>query len=275
MLSRLARAVEQVNAAVGEFQFSAYAQTLYDLLWRDFCDWYLEAIKPTAKDNPAQRAVLGGVLGSILRLLHPISPFITEAIHERMADVPTGSIEGLTLASPSADGLLCTAGWPEVDPSLRDDAIDARFERVRTLVSAIREVRSQHQVKPRRRVVLHCPNDKQLKAVASAEGLIEHLAGLARATTDEPASASVAFTVDSVEYRLSELADAVDAGAERARLEKQIAELDKSIRTLEGRLNNPGYTEKAPPHMVQQTRDQLQDKMRERQAAAAALEQLR
>jgi valyl-tRNA synthetase len=77
-----------------------------------------------------------------------------------------------------------------------------------------------------------------------------------------------------VEFRLSDLADAVDAGADRARLEKQVADLTKSIATLEGRLSNPGYTDRAPPAMVQQTRDQLAKAQAEREAAQNALARL-
>ncbi|HBS29056.1 MAG TPA: valine--tRNA ligase, partial [Phycisphaerales bacterium] len=91
MLSRLASAVRTLEGALEEYQFSVYAQTSYDLLWRDFCDWYLEAIKPTVGSDAAQRAVLRAVLDSILRLLHPVCPFVTEVLHEPLRRVPGGA----------------------------------------------------------------------------------------------------------------------------------------------------------------------------------------
>ena len=273
MLSRLAEAVNAVDSALASYQFSAYAQTLYDLLWRDFCDWYLEAIKPTVRDNPAQQACLRAVLDAILRLLHPIAPFITEAIYEQVGAIATAPIAGLTLTPPRKGGTLCLAGWPIAAALLRDAASAEQFERVRELVSTIREVRAQHQVQPKRKIVLHAGGEVA-KIVASAEGLVETLAGLESCTDAAPDDASVAFTFDSTEYRLSNMADAVDDDAERERLTKQRADLEKSIGALKGRLSNPGYTDKAPAHLVEQTRGTLAAAEADLAAVIAALENL-
>lgn len=270
MLSRLATGVAEIDAAVGEYQFSEYAARIYDLLWRDFCDWYLEAIKPTVATNPGQRAVLAHALEVIIRLLHPIAPFVTEAIWERLKDVETDPVEGITLGPSRKAGLLCTAAWPEVSPSLRDEAAQRQFERVRTLITAIREVRATHQVPPKRRVVLHVPPQIE-KECRAAGDMVATLAGLERVTTDAPPGTAVQFMFEGAKCHLSNLADEVDAGAETTRLSKRITDLDKSIATLEGRLANPGYVDRAPPAMVQQTKDQLAKAKEERNAAAATL----
>jgi valyl-tRNA synthetase len=276
MLSRLAAAVEACNAALRDFQFSDYATTLYDLLWRDFCDWYLEAIKPTVASDPRQRAVLAHTLDTILRLLHPVMPFVTEAIYEQVRDVRTDPVPGIKLEAPRKDNLLATAGWPEVDPSLRDESAEREFEHLRAFITAIREVRAQHNVQPRRKITLHLgASAASLGDLADSANpnhvLVSTLAGVGTITKAAPSGPSVAFTFDQAEYRLSDLAEAVDTGAERARLQKLIADLDKSIATLEARLANPGYAQKAPPHMVQQTKDQLEKAKAERSAAAATL----
>jgi valyl-tRNA synthetase len=116
MLSRLATGLEAVNAALKEYQFSDYAQTMYDLLWRDFCDWYLEAIKPTVAADGGQRAVLAHALQTIVRMLHPVTPFITEAIWERLREIQTAPVDGVKLVASRKGGMLCTAGWPLMEP---------------------------------------------------------------------------------------------------------------------------------------------------------------
>jgi len=270
MLSRLTAGVRAAEAALAQYQFSAYATTLYDLLWRDFCDWYLEAIKPTVAASPQQRAVLRTTLDAICRLLHPVAPFITESIYERLREAPGGRIAGIELTPPRKGDTLCTAGWPLANDALIDPEADAAFERARALVAAIREVRAQHQVPPKRAITLHCAETPAAETAA----LVRTLANVDTITPDAPVGPSVAFNFEQREHKLSNLADAVDAGTERDRLTKQIADLDKSIAALETRLNNPGYAERAPAKLVDQTRAQLAQAQADRDAARAALEQL-
>ncbi|MCW5767755.1 MAG: valine--tRNA ligase [Phycisphaeraceae bacterium] len=284
MLSRVAATVADIDQSLASYQYAPYATAMYDLLWRDFCDWYLEAIKPTVASSAPQRAVLRATLDAILRMLHPIAPYITEAVHERVRLLPpTAAIAGLDLTGDAKDaarrasakwaGMLCREIWPRADASLRDERAEVSFERLRQLVTACREVRSQHQVSPKRRVKLHV--DAALaKEIGAGGGLVETLAGLGEVSTATPAAAAVTFSFDSKECFLSDLADQVDAGAERERLTKQITDLDKSITALEGRLGNPGYADRAPKHLVDQTRDQLMKAKADREAARANLARL-
>jgi valyl-tRNA synthetase len=273
MLTRLAGAVDAVDEALSSYQFSLYAQSVYSLLWRDFCDWYLEAIKPTVKSSPPQQACLLAVFDTILRLLHPITPFITEAIYEQVGSLSMPSVAGLMLEPPRRDSALALAGWPIVDASLIDEAAASRFETVRALVTTIREVRAQHGAAPKRKINLH--GDAVLATlVADAGGAVETLAGLASFTTDEPDGPSVAFSFEGVEYRLSNLADALDDDAERERLARQRTELTRSIEAFEKRLANPGYADKAPAHLVEATRGELAKAQSELAAVYAAIETL-
>ncbi|GMV26307.1 MAG: valine--tRNA ligase [Phycisphaerae bacterium] len=275
MLSRLQAATAEINSAVEHFEFSLYAQSIYTLLWNDFCDWYLEAIKPTVADDANQRAVLRSVLDAILRILHPVAPFVTEAAYETVGALPAAPIAGLRLDAPRKPGLLATAGWPVIDQSLRDEAAEREFSQLQGLITAIREVRAQHQVAPKRKIVLHVPAHVAEHWRPHAVTLAT-LAGLETQTTDAPSGSNVVFTFEAREYAVSNLADAaaVDSGAERARIEKIIADSEKLIAVLEGRLANPGYAQKAPPHMVQQTKDQLAKAIAERSAAAESLKKL-
>jgi valyl-tRNA synthetase len=270
MLSRVESCVRQCESALRTYQFSVYAQAMYDLVWRDFCDWYLEAVKPTVKRDPKQRAALRTTLECVLRLLQPVCPFVTQAIAESVNEVETPDTPGVSLGK--AD-LLCLAPWPDVAGDLRDEAAEAAFDRLRSLIESIRDARTAQQVHPRRRVTLHC--DAALAGeIAAGEGLVETIAGLGSVTTGKPEGESVAFVFEAVEHRLSDLADAVDAGVERERLTAQIADLDKSIKTLEGRLNNPGYVDKAPEKLVNESRAQLASLRSERDAAARSLGRL-
>ncbi|HYE01972.1 MAG TPA: valine--tRNA ligase [Phycisphaerales bacterium] len=273
MLSRLAAGIAEVDTALARFEFSDYAQALYDLLWRDFCDWYLEAIKPTVARDPAQRAVLAAALQTILRLLHPAAPFITEAIFERLAELPTPGVPGLSLLPSRRAGLLATAGWPVADAALSDPAAEERFETVRGLVTAIREVRAQHQVQPRRKVTLHAPAELT-DPLGPDVALVRTLAELGQIRADAPAGPAVEFVFRGTPIHLADLSDVLDTGAERERLTRQLADLEKSIAAVSKRLDNPGYVAKAPAHLVEETKLQLAKLRAEREAAAAALERL-
>ncbi len=278
ILSRLASATKAIDECVQRYEYADYAAALYDLLWRDFCDWYLEAIKPTVKGDTAlgagQRAVLRATLDAILRLLHPVAPYITEAIYERLREVRTAEVKGLMLGMHES-GLLCLSGWPEVNSALRDEEAEQRFERLRTLTESVREARAKQNVAPKRKLTLHV--DKGLaEAIGQGQGLVETLAGLEKVTTEAPPSGggSMVITFEGAQRHISGLTDEVDAGAERARLEKKVEDLSKSIAALEGRLNNPGYADKAPAKLVQQTRDQLTAQQAELSATRDALGRL-
>ena len=281
MLSRLARTVKAADGALERYEFSDYAEALYRVLWWDLCDWYLEGVKPTVEQSPAQRAVLGLALRTIVRLLHPVTPFITEAIWEHLRDLPTGAIEGLADGCGDHD-LLCLSAWPTLGEAWIDEDAEREFERVRELISAVRNLRSEHQVPPKRRVTLHVPpawggaggEGRSLLAVSA--GLIESLAGVEKVELQPAASspAVVTFRALGQEMQLSNLADAIDAGAERERLTRLIADLEKTAGTMEKRLSNEGYIAKAPPKLVEESKAQLAKVQAELTAARQRLSEI-
>jgi valyl-tRNA synthetase len=273
MLSRVTEATNKVNTALRNYMFKDYADAIYDLFWRDFCDWYLESIKPTIADSPTQAAVLRNVMDAILRLMHPVMPFITETLFERFESLPMREIEGFSFEITPSNDTLCQSGWPTPIDELRDEVAEDAYERVRSLVTVIREVRATNQVKPKRQITLHI-NGPLGDDVSRWSPLVETLAGVDTVTADEPEGQSSSFTFEGEEYRLSNLADALDAGAERERLEKELATIEKSMGGIRGRLSNPGYVDKAPEHLVQQTRDQLAQLEKDHAATKAALDKL-
>ncbi|MFG0257120.1 MAG: valine--tRNA ligase [Phycisphaerales bacterium JB043] len=269
MLSRVCGAIATLERAIADYQFSVYADTIYDLLWRDFCDVYLEAIKPTVKRNGAQRDVLRATLDAILRLMHPVCPFVTEAIFEALSEQSsTPDIPGVELVTHES-GLLAPSSWPRLEPSLRNEEIERKVETMSQAAYALREMRSSLNIPNKARPIFHYARGSD--AEGGLSGLHDALASLAflGAVTDKaPPDGSVSTNMTGFPFdgacSLSELGiEAVDEDDARSRLEKQIDELTQSVSVLEKRLGNPGYVDKAPAHLVQQTRDEFDAKQQE------------
>jgi len=272
MLSRLESTVRAAEDSLRDYQFSAYATAMYDLLWRDYCDWYLEAVKPTLKSSPAQQAVVQCVLDAVLRLLHPICPFITEVLFESVAAMPARSIDGLILGRGATT--LCRTAWPIADATLADPGAERDFARAQALVEAIRQAKSSAGVKNSEKLTLHA-TDTVLAVIRASGGVVEAVAGLAGATNTPASSGAIEVRFEGESLHLSGVVVVVDQGAERAGFEAAAAKLAKDIELIEKRLNNPGYMQKAPAHLVEETRGQLAAKVAEREDLLRRLESVR
>jgi valyl-tRNA synthetase len=206
--------------------------------------------------------------------VHPVCPFVTEALWPHVSEVTRGDVAGI--AVPPSD-VLATAPWPVFDAALVDREAEAAFTRVQTLVGAIRNLRGERNVAPRRKITLHAP-PAVMTLVAEAEGVVQTLAGLGEVHewdgAERPAGAS-AIPFEGAEVLVSGLVDQADADSERSRLSKVIAELTKQIGGLEGRLANESYVAKAPSHLVQETRDSLEAAQADLAAAETALTALK
>ncbi|MEM7272753.1 MAG: valine--tRNA ligase [Actinomycetota bacterium] len=270
ILARLAQTLTAVDGALANYQFNVYADTLYDFIWRDVCDRYLEAVKPTIDDDPAQQAVLAAVLDAVLRILHPVCPFVTEALWPHVAAVRSGQVTGLAL--PSSD-LAATAAWPRLDASAVDlDVVDT-FDRADRLIGAIRALRSERNVKPKKQITVHAPAPIR-NLIDAAGGAVQTLAGVREVAAiedgDRPEVASpLAF--EGVEVLVSGLVDALDLDAERARLNKVIEAKAKQVDGFEKRLANPGYVNNAKPELVAETRELLEVAKNDLDAARHAM----
>jgi len=269
IIARLQETVAKLESAVANYQFNVYADTLYDFVWRDVCDRYLEAVKPTIDDNPAQQVILGSVLDAALRLMHPVCPFVTESLWPHVSEARTGSIIGVDL--PPAE-VLASAQWPVVDSALADESIVAEFARTWELITQIRTLRSAQTVPPKKRITLHAPA-AVLELVRSGDGLVETLAGLEEAMElgDERPQVASPLAFEGSQVFLSGLVDEVDMDAERARLEKVVEEKTRQVAGFEGRLSNPGYVNNAKPELVAETRELCERAKADLAAATAAL----
>jgi valyl-tRNA synthetase len=269
MLARFAQAVTSIDASIAEYRFNEVGDALYDVVWRDFCDWYLESIKPTVKSDPCQQQCLRTVLDGLLRVMHPVMPFVTETLWPAVQQAGGAGLRGLDLA-PSA--LCATASWPRPDAALVDERALRAMERVQDLVLAIRNLRGERKVDPKRRITLLAA-PAAMATIEAGEGIVQTLAGLDRVDvmSGSRPTGALALTHEGEELWLTNVVDAVDAGAERERLSKLIAERERAIAGFEAKLGNPGYLAKAPPAVVEETRAKCAQAQSDLDAARSAL----
>jgi len=272
ILSRTAAIIADSNDALKKYDFHRYAQSLYAFIWNDVCDWYIEAVKPTVQGDPAQQRVLATVLDVSLRLLHPAMPFITEKLWEHLnATAPAAGASGGRgvdgLDCPASD-LLVHAAWPKADDALRDAEAESLWDKVQTVVTMIREARKEAKLPPRQKVEVSIKADDALAAAIRANEAAFTTLGNVTIEAIGPDAAKPEHAVVSVRPVAEVyLHQEVDAAAQKELLQKRLAEVEKNVKALTGRLNNKGYTEKAPAHLVQDTRD----KLAEAEAEAATL----
>jgi len=237
ILSRLQRAKASTARALAEFEFHRAALGLYDFVYGELCDWYLELIKPRlyADDNADVAAAALHVLRETLALAHPVIPFVTEEVWSFV---------------PGADGLLMARAYPEPDESLIDESAEAELARVITAVQALRAWRDGVGAAP----------GKTVPARLEAEGFertAAAVARLARMEWSEDGAEPVA-TVPVPGGAVAVLAsEAVDTEAEARRAAERRSRLEAEITRAEGRLANEGFVSKAPEHVVQAERDKL------------------
>jgi len=272
ILARLHETVATCSTAIENYQFNVYADTLYDFVWREVCDVYLEAVKPTIDDDPTQQVVLGVVLDAVLRLMHPVCPFVTEALWPSVTASRIGSVDGVHL--PACE-LLAVAEWPAIDGQLADADLVDRFARSFELITQIRSVRSQQTVSPKKLITVHAPQPV-LDLIASADGLVQTLAGVDAVLLldSRPPQVSSSLAFEGSQVFLSGLAAEVDLDVERKRLSKVIADRNKQIAGFQGKLANDGYINGAPATLVQETREKLTAAEADLAAAEAALARL-
>jgi valyl-tRNA synthetase len=275
ILSRLSRTTAEVRQALDTYRFNDAAGALYRFVWHEFCDWYLEAIKPTlqgkhgAAAREASLAVLGRVLQDALILLHPFVPFVTEEIWHKL---------------PETDGSIMRASFPaerpEADALPPDAEAEAEMELLIDVISGVRNVRGEMGIAPGMGLdAVVCAADAGLRAAVSAHrDLIENLARLKSLAVTEnperpPASATaVARGGVTIYVRLEGV---IDFAREAERLEKDLAKAAKELVTLARKLHNPDFLSKAPSDVVAKVRDQQQALLERQQKLQSTLDKLK
>jgi valyl-tRNA synthetase len=265
ILGELRRAIHETDQALAEFRFNDAANAIYHFAWGTFCDWYLEFTKPALNggDEAARaeiRATTALVLRDIVKLLHPIMPFITEEIWEKLK---------------LGDGLLMLSSWPSMPPGEYSGAKD-ELDWVVKVITEIRTLRSEMNVPAGARLVLGY-KDASPAAAARLDAHADIIRTLARLEKIEPdtgtARGAVQIVVPEATLVLP-LAGVIDAAAERGRLGKEIGKLAGEIDKIDKKLANPGFLAKADPEVVEDQRERREEAEAARSRLATALEWL-
>ena len=238
VLSRLQHVIDEVDEEFEGYEFAKVCDTLYHFAWDDVCDWYLELTKPVIAGSEVTRRVLGHVLDQVLRLLHPVIPFVTEE---------------LWLGLTGGESVVI-ADWPTPDKSYVDDAAETEIVGLQKVVTEVRRFRSDQGLKPGQRVAARLSGLAEL-GLAAHEGLIQSLARLDEADADFAASATLAIT-GGVTVAL-DTRGSIDVTAERARLEKDRAAAQKELAGAHAKLGNAEFLTKAPDAVVGKIRARL------------------
>jgi valyl-tRNA synthetase len=262
ILSRLSAVIAEVDVRYEDFEIGKTSEVLYHFAWDEVCDWYVELAKtPLAAGGQgaeATRLVLGHVLDRLLRLLHPIIPFVTEELWTALvaghqaSGPPTGA--GTLAGDPKSTApSLVIAEWPVAEPARQDSRAEARVAAVQTVVTEIRRFRAEQGLAPGRQVParIEFAHDA-VNGVAEHEAHVRSLARLG--TAGKAFAATAALTTAGIRIEL-DLHGGIDITAERARLQKALAAAQKELGATRSKLANPNFTGKAPERVVAQTRD--------------------
>jgi valyl-tRNA synthetase len=272
--SRLGATIVAVNEAFKEYRLDYAASSLYEFVWYDLCDWYLEMIKPTLHGgNTASRAAalstMHEVFEAALRLLHPLMPFITEEIWQRMNE---------NAGQPGFESIML-AKWPEAADFQRNKDTEASIEWLKQAVLGIRQIRGEMDISPARKLPLLLQNaatqDKQY--LEEHRALLRHLAGVDEIrilSVGERAPPSASAMLGELTL-LVPMAGLIDAKAELERLDKRAQKTRQEIDRARGKLGNANFVASAPEAVVLQERQRLADFERTLAGLQRQLEQLK
>lgn len=259
ILSRLQRGILEIRKGLESFRFNDATRSLYSFVWGEFCDWYLELIKPRLynKEDAASRKVAQTVMlfvsEQIMRLTHPFMPFITEEIWQALPK---------TGASPEEPMTIMRQTYPVVDEQCLDDTAEREMELLQQTIGAVRNIRGEMNVPQdkKAKLIVRGPEDKY-RILADYPAYFDKLAGVESLefTQDsrKPRDAATGF-VAGLELFVP-LAGLIDLQVERTRMGKEIERLEKLVKGLEQKLNNMDFIQKAPASVVEKERQKQTD----------------
>jgi len=263
--SRLHRAIGDVTRHLDQYRFNDAAAAIYQFIWHEFCDWYLELIKPVlyGKERTDEKE---GVLGTLylvwrtcLKLLHPFMPFLTEEIWQKC------------IADNTA---IMTADFPQTDASLEDKEGEEEMALIMEVITKIRNIRGEMVIPPAKKiaVTISVPDEKMRGLISRDEQYIIYQANLSQLTIagemDEPAGVATGV-VQAIRIFVF-LEGLVDFSAERQRLEKEMAKVEKDLGIVSGKLANENFRQKASPQIIEKEEEKYQ-RLTEKYAALESL----
>ena len=267
--SRLQRVIKRVEGTLQEYKFNELAHELYQFIWHELCDWYLELIKPVLSQHgnngaksAAQRTMLE-VLTASLQLLHPIMPFITEEIWHKL---------------PGAQGSIMLSSYPRWNPEKSDEDAEGEMALIIDVVNSIRNVRWEMNVPPAQKVevILSSKNGRSREVLSQHRVYVDNLARADRITVAEqiekPESAATAVAQD-VEIVMP-LKGIIDFAEEERRLKKEINKLEKDLATVTKKLSNEDFLRKAPHDIIEKEKGKAQDVNEKREKLLTSLNRI-
>ena len=279
ILAQYQQTVKQVRQYFDTYRFDLAATALYEFTWNQFCDWYLELTKPVlfkgnAEQQRATRHTLITVLESLLRLMHPIMPFITETIWQSVKPLTGATINN------SADSIMLQA-YPQIDDSLVDSTATADLEWLKAVITAIRNVRGEMNIAPSKplSILLRNVNSEEQRRLSENESFLMNLAKLEHITVlaaGVPAPTCATQLIGNMDL-LIPMAGLIDKDAELSRIAKQLEKTQQELARVAGKLSNAGFVAKAPEAVLEKERakqaelEQAVAKLQAQQAEIAAL----
>lgn len=256
IMSRLQQTIQEAHHHLAHYRFDLLTQTLYDFTWNEFCDWYVELAKISlqdaglsTKEHEHTRYTLVSVLESLLRLLHPLIPFITEEIWQRVAP--------LLAKNPTT---IMLEPYPQYEKAASDHAAETEMAWIQKIVMAIRTLRSELNIPPNQRfvVLLAQGTDLDKSRIVEYAALISQLA---RLTTiewlkDLPPAQAASIFIDKLELFIP-LEGVIDIAAEVAKIDKEITKLEKERIAVTSKLQNPDFIARAPADLVNREKARL------------------
>ena len=267
IIGETAKTAATVTEAIETYKYDQAANAIYQFSWHNFCDWYLELVKPVLQsgegaERDEARATAAWVMQQQLKLLHPIMPFLTEELWPRFS-------------RPSNEQLI-TAAWPQLDGGLVDEAAAADLDWVVRTIAAIRAVRSEMNVPPAAKIaaILNGGSEQTRARYERHREQIERLARLSGASFDRTVPAGSVQTIIDETTIVLPLTDVIDIEQEKARLTREIGKLADDIGKFDKKLGNQAFTSKAPPEVVETQRERRADAIAAREKLEAALSRL-
>lgn len=252
LLSRLDSLIAGVEDSMQKYELGIAAQKLYDFIWGEYCDWYIELVKHRLYDRGSKtgdtaRRVLHYGLDRLLRLLHPFMPFITEEIWQHL---------------PHEGETITLAEWPKSDGSFRDEKAEQQMEAIMEAIRAIRNIRAEMDVAPSRKanVIIVSERKETRDLFANNSVYIERLAAASRVTVREDKggipSDAVSAVIEGAQIYIP-MEELLDIEKEIERLEREKERLEKELERVNGKLSNKGFVEKAPAEVVDAEKEKL------------------
>ena len=256
ILSRLNRAIDSVTSSLENFRFNEAANTIYEFFWHELCDWYLEMVKPEMtkeeyKGTPRRKAIqaiLIHCLDNSLRLMHPFMPFVTEEIWQNI---------------PHEGESIMLASWPKPDKSLTDEKAEEEVNLAIGIISVIRNIRAEVNIQPQKlcKAIVACGSAKSRSNMEKSLGYIKNLAKLESLEISEklkrPKASSVAVFGDC--EICVPLEGLVDIEAEKKKMMAKAGELEKYVKSIESKLSNKNFADKAPKEIVEKEKEKLSE----------------